>query len=75
MKVLITGIASGIGQATANKFLENKHIVYGIDVQTIESKENLYTYKVDITDETSLVNIKQELLNNNVTFDIIINVG
>ena len=75
MKVLITGIASGIGQATANKFLENNHIVYGIDVQTIESKENLYTYKVDITDEASLINIKQELLNNNVSFDIIINIA
>ena len=75
MKVLITGIASGIGKATKNYFLEKGHIVYGIDVFNVEEKENLYTYKCDITNEEELNKIKQSLAKDNITFDIIINIA
>lgn len=33
MKVLITGTTHGIGRATALKFIENNHIVYGLDIE------------------------------------------
>ena len=75
MKVLITGIASGIGKATKDYFLDNGHIVYGIDINTVEARDNLFSYKCDITNEQDLIKIKKEFESNNITFDAIINIA
>ena len=75
MKVLITGIASGIGQSTKDLFLERGHIVYGIDIFKVEEKENLHTYKCDITNEEELNKVKESLVKEEIIFDIIINIA
>ncbi len=54
MNILITGTSSGIGKAIAEKFLDEGHIVYGIDKResAIDNKYVNYThYKQDVVDE------------------------
>ena len=75
MKVLITGIASGIGKATASLFLNNNHEVYGVDINKVEEENNLHSFVADITNQEQLLKIKNDLENNNTKFDVIINVA
>ena len=75
MNILITGIASGIAKSLSDIFLNNNHIVYGIDINDVESKENLFTFKCDISNPDSLTSIKDHLTKNNITLDMIINVA
>lgn len=67
MKVLITGTAKGIGQAAANRFLENGHEVIGIDLLTASINHPNYTHFIaDISKKKSLPNIIDvELIFNN----------
>ena len=58
MKILITGTYQGIGNAIANLFLENGHIVIGIDRMDASINHKNYThYKSDIRDCDSLPEI------------------
>ena len=51
MIILITGSSSGIGKATAIKFLNEGHIVYGFDKkESTINHENYKHYLVDISD-------------------------
>lgn len=75
MNVLITGVASGIGKATKEYFINKGHIVYGIDISKVEEKENFISFIGDITNENDLLKIKDKLTNNNIKFDLIINVA
>ena len=67
MLVLITGTSSGIGKATAQKFLEMGHIVYGLDIKpsTISSVRYFHTI-IDLKDADKLPKFE-------FGFDIIIN--
>ena len=67
MKVLITGSSSGIGRATAIKFLDEGHKVYGIDVKESSIYNERYEHFVaDIKDKAALPEIKDvEILINN----------
>ena len=75
INVLITGAASGIGKAVKDYYLNNGHNVYAIDVNSIDEQENLTSFVSDITNEESLLKVKQYFIDNNITLDIIINVA
>lgn len=67
LKVLITGSSNGIGKATAEKFLKEGHLVYGIDIRNSTiTNENYIHYKVDVRNENELPDIKDinVLINN-----------
>lgn len=55
LKVLITGTSSGVGKATAERFLNEGHIVYGLDIKdgTIDH-ENYIHYKCDVRNDKDL---------------------
>ena len=59
MKILITGSAKGIGQAVANRFLDEGHEVIGIDILPASIEHKNYThYIADVSKKKSLPNIK-----------------
>ena len=67
MKVLITGTSRGIGKAIAEKFLNEKHTVIGIDRQISSISYESYThYQCDIRDYENLpeLNDVNILINN-----------
>ena len=68
MNILITGAASGIGQAAATYFSTRGHQVYGIDVA-----QNACTFTADITDEKALLAVREQL--GETKLDAIINVA
>ena len=67
MKVLITGSSKGIGQAVANRFLENGHEVIGIDLLPSAIHHPQYThYIADVSKKKDLPDIKDvEIIFNN----------
>lgn len=75
LNLLITGTASGIGNAVANYFVDRGHIVYGIDISSMEEKGNLHSFVADITDESSLKRIKTYFRDNDIKLDAILNIA
>lgn len=75
MNILITGTASGIGQATADLFLRQGHMIFGIDIVPCAECENFYGFIADITNEASLLGVKEYLRNNNIKLDAILNIA
>lgn len=67
MKVLVTGTSQGIGRAIAKCFLNNGHLVYGIDRKRTSIESGSYTHFVcDIRDYKNLPEIEDvEILINN----------
>lgn len=75
MNLLITGVASGIGRAVTDYFIEHGHTVYGIDIAETAERENFHGFVADITDETSFQCVKEYFLNNTITLDAILNIA
>lgn len=75
MNVLITGVASGIGQAVADCFLSRGHVVYGIDRLPVAGKEGFFTFPADITDENSLLQVARQLQRQGAKLDAIVNIA
>lgn len=79
MKVaLVTGVAGGIGLATAKKLLQNGISVVGMDI-ALEMKESLegeFTYfKGDLSDKASRENYVKTALDKYGKIDILVNVA
>ena len=72
MNILITGAASGIGNAAAVHFAKMGHKVYALDLQDFSSTDEIEVYQADITNEDSLIAVKDSLASKGVTFDVII---
>ena len=72
MNVLISGAASGIGRATCERFLHEGHTVYAIDICEMEAKPNLIPYRADITKESELSSVCEQLERDGVTLDALI---
>lgn len=75
MNVLITGAASGIGNAVADRFLQHGHNVYGIDLTRFQERENFIGFVADITDENTLQHIKEYFRENEIKLDAILNIA
>ena len=75
MDVLITGVASGIGRATAERFLQAGHRVWGLDIAPVEARAGLETFVADITDEASLIPIRDRLKGDGIRLDAIVNIA
>ncbi len=70
--LFITGIASGIGRATAELFVASGHRVFGIDLHPCEVS-GAECFVCDVTDETALGAIGERLSSLGVSIDAIIN--
>lgn len=75
MNILITGAASGIGFAAAEYFAERGHTVFGIDVSPAAERENFRSFVADITDENSLLCVREYLLQNSIVLDAVLNIA
>lgn len=75
MNLLITGAASGIGRAAADYFIERGHTVFGIDVSPAAERDNYHGFVADITDEGSLLSVKEYLQKNGIGLDAILNIA
>lgn len=73
--ILITGVASGIGKAAADVFLDNGYAVFGIDISLPEGKDGMRTFIADVTEERSIYAIADRLREESVTLDAIVNVA
>ena len=75
MNLLITGAASGIGLAAADHFIQCGHTVFGIDVVPAAEREKFRGFVADITDEPSLLRVRETLVSGGVVLDAIVNVA
>lgn len=72
--VLITGVASGLGNATAKIFLSKGFKVIGIDLNpTRIQHENFIYYQADITDYPKIKRISEDLDSKGILIEILIN--
>ncbi|MDE1190807.1 MAG: oxidoreductase [Arachidicoccus sp.] len=75
--VLITGASSGIGKATAQLLAQNGYTVYGAArrLDKMKDLENLgvKTFVLDITDDTSVTNVVNRIIDAENKIDILIN--
>ena len=66
MNVLVTGTSQGIGRAIAERFLQEGHAVFGVDLRPAAIERPNYTHFVrDIRDDSPLVIPDPEILINN----------
>ena len=75
LNLLITGAASGIGRAVADRFLLNGHRVYGIDIIAAKEQKNYLGFTADITDEHALHTVSDYFRENGIRLDAVLNVA
>lgn len=74
---LITGASSGIGKSTARKLLSEGYVVYGaarsVDKMADLKKAGAHIMKIDVTDETSIVDGVKKIVDEQGRIDVLIN--
>ena len=73
MVILISGISSGFGHATANALAAAGHIVYGTVRREVEHIPGVHYLYADVTDETAVEKAVNQLLEEQGRIDVFIN--
>jgi len=71
--VLITGVSSGFGKATAALLAKSGYIVYGTVRNLIETNQGIRLLKMDLTNHDSIKLAVSEVLHNEGRIDVLIN--
>jgi 3-oxoacyl-[acyl-carrier protein] reductase len=71
LRIVVTGAASGIGRASAERLARAGAKVVGLDIQKIEAP--WHTLMVDITDETSMADSMQAAVGHLGGIDVLVN--
>ena len=75
MNILLTGAASGIGNALFKEYQSLGHHIYGIDFQEMNQEEHLTFFHADIQNQKRLEEIRSLLAEQNIKLDMIVNVA
>lgn len=76
--VLMTGSASGIGEAVCELFLERGHVVYGADIQTeknqyLQSHDGGHAVEMDVRDEAAIARVVAQIIAEQGHLDVVVN--
>lgn len=73
MKILITGITSGLGKAMAERLSREGHCVYGTFRRDCETIPGVHYLKADVRDEKSVKTAVSSMIENEGYIDVFIN--
>lgn len=73
MVILITGVSSGFGKASAELLAKNGHIVYGTIRKDCEISNSVRLLKMDLIDKASINNAVNQVIQNEGKIDVLIN--
>ena len=73
--ILVTGAASGIGRAAAACFAARGYTVIALDIREMPDEEGIRPFRADVTDEASLLAVRDTLAAEGVRLDVILSVA
>ncbi|HOP58200.1 MAG TPA: SDR family oxidoreductase [Bacteroidales bacterium] len=71
--ILVTGVSTGFGKATAQLLAEAGHKVYGTVRKESSGPQNISILKMDLTDQKSIKQVVQNIVQKEGRIDILIN--
>jgi 3-oxoacyl-[acyl-carrier protein] reductase len=71
--IIVTGSSRSIGNAVANRLTKNGHEVLGISRTIPEGDSSFKTYQADVTKRETLIELRDNLKENNITVKGLIN--